>query len=78
VQPFNHGKSIKKECNASPKRDEHSKGGGETFPLIRLVQRTSLKGMKSISTPMFSSIMRIMAMKKKIVVCISLYVLWIK
>jgi hypothetical protein len=31
VQPFNHGKNIKKECKASPKRDEHPKGGGKTF-----------------------------------------------
>jgi hypothetical protein len=62
VQPFNHGKSIKKKCKASPKRDEHPKGGGKTFSPHQLAQRITLKGMESMSTPMFSSIMRRMAM----------------
>jgi len=30
VQPFNCGKSIKVDCKASPKIDEHPKGGGKT------------------------------------------------
>jgi hypothetical protein len=30
VHPLNHDKSIKEDCKASPKRDEHLKGGCKT------------------------------------------------